>query len=308
MGSVYAVTRLGDGRRLAMKLARELNGVALARLAREAQVACSVSHPNLVTVLDVDVASSGFLYIVMELVEGPTLTQHRDRFGMSDWAVPILAQIAEGLAALHDAGVVHRDLKPSNVLITKSADGTPHVKIADFGISLRAGPGDSDVTATLGPPPAADRTEVDPPERSEAPTAKEAVRSTPRAPRAGGVASSSVLTGTGLLPGTPAYIAPELVSGRDQVTAAADLFAFGVIAYEMLTARRPFTEPPALALMEGRPAETAPSIISVWPWAIAEVAAMVDACLSHDPRRRPAAKQVAGILGGARTRRAATRP
>jgi serine/threonine-protein kinase len=70
------------------------------------------------------------------------------------------------------------------------------------------------------------------------------------------------------LPGTPAYIAPELVSGRDQVTAAADLFAFGVIAYEMLTARRPFVEPPALALMEGRPAETAPSIISVWPWAI----------------------------------------
>ncbi len=103
-------------------------------------------------------------------------------------------------------------------------------------------------------------------------------------------AGSSFLTATGLVPGTPAYIAPELIGGRERVTAAADMFAFGVIAFEMLTGKRPFVEPPAIALMQNRPAARAPSIANTWAGAIPELAALVDACLSHESRRRPQPK------------------
>ncbi len=130
-------------------MARELNGVALARLAREAQIASTMSHPNLVGVLDVDVATSGFLYIVMELVEGTSLGAQRERFGNADWALPLLQQIAAGITALHEAGVVHRDLKPGNVLVTTNTAGAAQIKIADFGISLQAQSADHDVTSLL---------------------------------------------------------------------------------------------------------------------------------------------------------------
>jgi serine/threonine-protein kinase len=279
MGTVYAVTRLSDNRPFALKLARELSGIALARLAREAQIACTMSHRNLVGVIDVDVATSGFLYIVMELVEGASLKEHRSRFGESAWALPILHQLAEGVAALHAAGVVHRDLKPANVLVTTASDGETWIKIADFGISVHAPAEELESTSTRPSAALVDRTQVE-------------------VPKPHGVAGSSFLTATGLVPGTPAYLAPELVAGRTHVTAAADMFAFGVIAFELLTGKRPFVEAPATALFQNRPPMRATSIEHAWSEPVPVLVAFIDACLDYDPMRRPDAAQAARVLAG----------
>jgi serine/threonine-protein kinase len=294
MGAVYEVERLSDRRHLALKVARELNGVSLARLAREAQIACRVTHPNVVGVIDVDVATDGFLYIVMELVEGQPLSMLRDRFGDARWAMPILVQITEGLAALHAVEVVHRDLKPANVLLTGGGGATPVVKISDFGISLQAShagpkPDAEDeaeaVTRDLGTP------NTQPVSLPTVPIVAPAAR-----PANGGREALPSLTRTGQLPGTPAYIAPELVNGRDHVTPAADVFSLGVIACEMLARTRPFDEPPALSLLDRRKPQAVASLATIWPAAPAELVRLVDGALALDPRHRPTAAALASAF------------
>jgi serine/threonine-protein kinase len=132
MGAVYEVRRLADGRRLAMKLTRESNGAALARLSREASIACTVTHPNIVQVVDFDVASEGFLFYVMELVEGTALSDRSASYGDVEWALDVLRKVAHGLSALHAAGIVHRDLKPANVMLTNAG-----AKLVDFGLAKK---------------------------------------------------------------------------------------------------------------------------------------------------------------------------
>ena len=130
MGMVYEVERIADGKRFALKTLRGRVDIGrMARFAREAQVAAELAHPNLVSVLDVGIAD-GSLYLVMELVVGVSLDREQARYGDPKWAVPLLRQIATGLAAMHARGIVHRDLKPANVLV---AQGT--ARIADFGLA-----------------------------------------------------------------------------------------------------------------------------------------------------------------------------
>jgi serine/threonine-protein kinase len=290
MGTVYEVERLGDGRRLALKLTHEVTGPAMARLAREALIASRVDHPNLVGVVDVDV-TAGFLYVVMELVDGTSLKALRDRHGDAAWALPLLAQIAAGLAALHRSGVVHRDLKPGNLLLTEGAGGRPLVKITDFGVSRHL-PGewessggdeavdaeepidDDGETVTMGDGTAETRN-VRPPRR--------------RRPSAGG------LTRTGMLVGTPAYIAPELVDGPQALSAAADLFAFGVLAWDLIAGERPFPRPVAFDRMHGVELTQAPSLAARWSGP-PEVVGLFDRCLAIDPASRPTADEAAAIL------------
>jgi serine/threonine protein kinase len=312
MGTVYEVTRLADGRRLALKLARELHGEALARLAREAQTASTVANPHVVTIVDVDVASSGFLYIVMELVDGEPLGAARGRAGDRTWALRVLAQIADGLAALHRAGVIHRDLKPGNVLLARGADGRPLVKITDFGIALPEGDSQPDVTRSLGPPTPSAPPAPPPTTVAEAPAAEvtgatapsPAPPQLPSGPRGGtppgaagqARAHAGALTRTGFLPGTPSYIAPELADGRHHLSVAADIFSFGVIAHELLVGRRPFAEPPVLARLEGRPVPPPPALAGLCDGIEADVARLLDACLAFEPGARPTAERLAGTL------------
>jgi hypothetical protein len=154
MGVVYEVERLHDGRRLALKLMLGVaHQFALARFAREAQVAALVDHPNVVATLDLGVTDTGALFLVMELVRGTTLRAEGARYGEVAWGVPVLVQVARALAAMHGEGIVHRDLKPSNVLIEGSL-----VKVGDFGIAalLDDEPGVTGLTRTgalAGTPP-----------------------------------------------------------------------------------------------------------------------------------------------------------
>ncbi|MCU0675761.1 MAG: serine/threonine protein kinase [Myxococcota bacterium] len=307
MGAVYEVERLGDGRRFALKLTHDLDATALARLAREARIAASIRNPHVVGVVDVDVSSHGFLFVVLELVRGTTLRDQRAHFGDHAWAAPILAQIADGLAALHAAGIVHRDLKPANVLLTGDLLA-PVARIADFGVSrleseadvvaASAGSPADGVAASAGPASKEDadtvtaahtvplvRAELEPRTTS----ARDDSGASPRS--AVGLRRSLQLTQTGDVAGTPLYMAPESLSG--EVATAGDVFAFGVIAYELLTGRRPFDESLALALLEGRDLPPPEPLSSLRADVDPELAATVIRCLDRESARRPTARELA---------------
>ena len=250
MGVVYEGERESDGKRLAIKvIANVVTPQAAARFAREAQLLAQVRHPHLVEVWDVGIESSGRFFMVMELVSGAALTAHRKRFGDTGWALPILSQIARGLAAIHEQGIVHRDLKPGNVLLTNGG----MVKIADFGVAAVA-------------PDARGETEQE----------------------------SQPLTRTGALLGTPRYMAPELAGGARDARPSADIFGFGVMAYELLTEQSPFQVPPVRARMDGL--STAPA----QPLAVAGLSAEISSCLHRcvhlDPAQRPTATEILSVL------------
>lgn len=250
MGAVYEVERLTDGKHLALKVVRgHASSENASRFAREAEIGARIQHPNVVSIVDVGI-DDGAPFLVMELVAGGrSLESERARFGDVQWGTSVLRQVAEGLVALHDAGVVHRDLKPGNVLL-----GEEGARISDFGISRFGAALDAAIdvnAATLDITPE----------------------------------KASALTKTGAILGTPLYMAPEAGNGRS-VDAAADVFAFGIIAYEVLTNTPPFAMPPVILALAGKPIPPADAIddARIAP----STRELVVACLSVDPAARPA--------------------
>jgi serine/threonine protein kinase/tetratricopeptide (TPR) repeat protein len=198
MGSVYRVRDREVAEVVALKLldAHAATPEAVERFRREVRLARRVTHRNAARTYDLGEHHS-WRFLTMEYVEGESLRSFINRNRPSSArSVAFALQMAEGLAAAHEAGVIHRDLKPANVLLERGG----RVVITDFGIA-RALQG-SDATLQTG----------------------------------------------GLL-GTPAYMAPEQISG-DRIEAPADLYALGLILYEMLTGKLPFTggSPMAVAL------------------------------------------------------------
>jgi tRNA A-37 threonylcarbamoyl transferase component Bud32 len=273
-GAVYEVERTTDRRRLALKVLRtRATTTELARFAREAQIASQIDHPNVVAVIDVDVSSSGYLYIVMELADGASLRQRRARFGDVEWAVEALAQIAAGLEAIHAIGIVHRDLKPENVVVASAEDAPLLVKIADFGIAMLKGDA-ADAGASADQPFDA--------------TLKLST-------------DDGALTGVGLILGTPHYMAPELLRGASFASTASDVFGLGVIAYELLAGALPVGREPLCVILHGD-AEAAPSFAAVGTFLSPSLLEMLDRCLSLDPARRPTTRELHAALVAARAR------
>ncbi|WP_130386230.1 serine/threonine-protein kinase [Kribbella sp. VKM Ac-2569] len=147
MGEVYRAEDQQLGRSVAVKLLLPSNRDpgAAQRFQREARAAARLSDPHVVSVYDFGHHRDGF-FLVMELVEGPTVAAELARRGRLplDRAIDIVEQAAAGLAAAHLEGVVHRDVKPGNLLLAE--DGT--VKVADFGIAHVPGEGATTLTAT----------------------------------------------------------------------------------------------------------------------------------------------------------------
>jgi hypothetical protein len=251
MGAVYEVERLSDGKRLALKVALEVRGLTLARLAREAQIATRVHHRNVVSIVDADVAEGGYAYLVMELVQGRSLAACENGHPIA-WCLEVLVQVLEGVKALHSQNIIHRDLKPSNILLSGDDTPRPLVKITDFGISRWLEdepddglPGHAIPTTTVQsrpsqrpPPPEGDCPSTTPTRADCVSRLRDALR-TPQ------------LTRTGAITGTPLYVAPELADGPVMLTPAVDVFSFGVVAYRLFTGNLPYLEAPLNARLAG---------------------------------------------------------
>ncbi len=149
MGAVYEADHRELGAKVAVKLLSEAsvnNPNSLARFRREAMVMGQIHHENVVSVMDAGTDDAGVPFLVMELMEGESLssTLRRERLlspGLSAW---IIHEVLAGLGAAHAKNIVHRDLKPGNVFIATQSDGSRRVKLLDFGISKLG-----DVSATL---------------------------------------------------------------------------------------------------------------------------------------------------------------
>jgi serine/threonine-protein kinase len=268
MGAVYEVERRTDKKHFALKMMTgPITGMDAARFAREAEMAAQARHENLVAIVDVGIGESNIPYLVMELVVGKTLEQSADLFGQVRRALPILRDVANGLAALHRRGVVHRDLKPANILLERSETGIERAKIADFGIARE---GDEDAPVSIS-----------------AETIRSILASTQSK------TDKNKLTQTGALVGTPFYMAPEAAHGRSS-TPAADVFAFGLVAHEVLTGRRPYDPP---AIMQALAGQTLPRIEIPQTLRLdLELAVLLERSLSSDPHARPTAAELARIL------------
>jgi serine/threonine protein kinase/ligand-binding sensor domain-containing protein len=138
--TVFRGVQLSLDRAVAVKVFRPAQGndsaMALERFQREGMTACRVNHPNAIQVFDAGLSSDGIPYIVMELLEGRSLSAEIRRTGGLPLrrALGIAIPICEALAAAHAAGLVHRDIKPDNVFLSRTAEGEV-VKLLDFGIA-----------------------------------------------------------------------------------------------------------------------------------------------------------------------------
>jgi len=142
MGTVYAGKQLRLDRDVAIKVldpAIAQNAEAAARFLREAQLLSRIRHPNVIQVLDSGESDDGLMYCVMELLVGSDLAQLQARMphGCMPWpgACDLLAQLAEGLGAVHARGIVHRDVKPSNCFVSFEDGNAPVLKLLDFGVA-----------------------------------------------------------------------------------------------------------------------------------------------------------------------------
>ena len=207
MGEVYRAHDSRLGRDVALKILPETfvaDPDRVARFEREAKTLASLNNPNIAHVYDAGRADA-LVFIAMELVDGEDLAARISRGPIPvPEAIAIARQVADGLAAAHEIGVIHRDLKPANIKVRD--DGT--VKVLDFGLAKAMGPdgGGSSVSAMNSPTLTSRGTEI------------------------------------GVILGTAAYMAPEQARGK-VVDRRADLWAFGVVLYEMLTGRRAFDGP-----------------------------------------------------------------
>src|SRR5437870_5883982 len=210
MGAVFRARHILLGDRVAIKvLPPEMrsNTEWLRRFQREGQAARRFRHPNAVTVYDLRTSGDGTIYLVMEYVEGNTLDvelKKQGRFSPAD-AVAVLTPVMSVLNAAHAMGVVHRDLKPENIMIGKpSTGGEPVVKLLDLGIAKLREVAGSEPTG------------------------------------------STNHTVAGQMLGTPYYMSPEQWGelphdGNSEIDGRADIYSLGVVLYELIAGKRPFT-------------------------------------------------------------------
>lgn len=140
MGAVFKAREVSSGSVVVLKTLRPQLGddeTARRRFFREGEMARGLSHPNLAAFHDLVEASGGVFYMVLELIDGANLVDLLDEGGPFPLlaALDVAAQAAEGLAHLHDHGIVHRDVSPENVMVTRAAGGGLEVKIIDLGVA-----------------------------------------------------------------------------------------------------------------------------------------------------------------------------
>jgi serine/threonine protein kinase len=256
MGEVYEAADEELGGTVAIKTIRadrlERSAAALDRFRDEAKLARRVTHPNVCRVFDVG-HDGDRVFITMEFIRGETLANLLKGSGCVpvDAALSLARQMAAGLDALHEQGIVHRDFKTSNVIIADAPSGTQRAVITDFGL---ARPREETMTIDA--------------------------------------------QGVPHIMGTPDYMAPEQLTGKP-VTTATDVYALGLVLYEMTAGRRPYTGGSAvenaMQRLGERPAPPSRHNAGIprhWDQVVLR-------CLERDPGARPAsAGEVIAALSG----------
>jgi Tol biopolymer transport system component len=272
MGEVYRARDSRLGRAVAIKVLPQhvsADPEARQRFEREARTIASLSHPHICVLHDIgrerpkgggameDGPSGGgpVDFLVMEYLEGMTLAERLARGPLSiGEAIDVACQIADALDKAHQSGIVHRDLKPANIFLASGGGVT--AKLLDFGLARTGGAVRSAHTGATG---AVDVT-------------------------AAATAASSPLTARGTILGTFQYMAPEQIEAQD-VDARADIFAFGVVLYEMCTGRPAFQGTSQASIMAAILATNPPA-----PSTLAPVSPRIDhiirRCLEKNPANR----------------------
>src|SRR5215813_425418 len=255
MGRVFLAEDEQLRRRVALKvLPAELasNAERMRRFVQEAQSAAALNHPNIAHIYEIG-EHEGMHFIAMEFIDGQTLRE--PIHGGQDDLAKLLRQlqhVAEGLAKAHAAGIVHRDLKPDNIMVTR--DG--HAKILDFGLAKLIEPQQSSQTTGKA--------------ASEVATAILQQHSTP-----------------GTVLGTLGYMSPEQAQGKSkEIDHRSDIFSFGCILYEAVTAQKPFQGKDAIDSLNKIVREQPPPITDSRPDAPNHLQRIIRRCLAKDPEDR----------------------
>lgn len=256
MGQVYRARDTRLDRIVAIKVvspALVANGDAKARFEREARSISQLQHPHVCVLHDVG-SENGVDYLVMEYLEGETLADRLRRGPMPlGEAQKIAIQIASALDKAHRSGILHRDLKPGNVMLTKAGP-----KLLDFGLAkpLNAVAEASGLSSIFSANAVATMT-------------------SPAKP----------VTAAGSIVGTVQYMSPEQLEGKEP-DARSDIFAFGMVLYEMITGRRAFEGKSQASVVASILALEPPSITSLKPEVPPTMEAVVRLCLAKDPEER----------------------
>jgi serine/threonine-protein kinase len=253
MGVVYRGEHITLGMKVAIKVLHPSEAddpTMIARFKAEARSAAAIRHQNVVEVTDFGLTPDRRPFFVMSYLRGESLADRLDRCRLLSEreTVEIADQILQGLSAAHRRGVVHRDLKPENVFIAKGDDNREMVKLLDFGIAKILG---------------GQRTQ---------PGARDQ--------------SGRQLTMKGTVLGTPGYMAPETIEGEVAIDARADLFAVGVLMYEMITGRRPFTGVSPLEIMSQTVSQPVPRPSAFVPDISEAMERLILTALAKDPNDR----------------------
>ncbi len=249
MGEVYEAEDHELGGRVAVKTIRPdiaADPGAIERFRQEIATARRVTHPHVCRIFDVETEAGPppLVFLSMELLAGQTLAERLRLRGRLEHAeVAVLArQIAAGLDAAHEAGVVHRDFKSANVMLVSDSSRGVRAVVTDFGLAIARGE-----PSRLGQARAEDE--------------------------------------AGLMVGTPAYMAPEQVEGGE-VGPAADVYAFGVVLFELLTGRLPFEGDSAMGVAVARLRADAPSVRKVVSGLDRRWERVIARCLARAPKDR----------------------
>ncbi len=260
MGSVYLGTQLAFDRQIAIKLLDDPDNNKLfrKRFMREASVGSRLAHSNVVTIYDYGETDRGELFIAMEYIDGRLLSEELEKGPFQvPKALHIAIQIARALRKAHREKAVHRDLKPVNVMLQLQGDDPDFVKVLDFGLVKRFGrTGNTDPNA----PVQHDQN----PERGQ---------------------SMDELTRAGAIMGTPGYMAPEQAVG-EEIDGRADMYALGVLLFQMLTGRHPFEANSAMEMLSQHMTAPVPRVLSHLPTCPAPLDDLVYRCMQKAPAGR----------------------
>jgi Tol biopolymer transport system component len=251
MGEVYRARDTRLGRVVAIKILpaeRMADENRRRRFVQEARGASALSHPNIVTIYEIE-SADGIDFIVMEYVPGKTLDTVIPRQGMRlSEVLRIAIPIADAVARAHAAGIVHRDLKPANVMV--GSDGT--VKVLDFGLAKLV------AQEEAGGPEHETRTEG---------------------------SDAGRLSRPGMVAGTVGYMSPEQAAGK-KVDGRSDIFSFGAVLYEMLTGRRAFAGDSTAETLAAVLREQPKALSEVVPGVPRDLEKVILRCLQKDLGRR----------------------